>query len=383
MLARADRMHTKTAPLVVSAPRTGERGELPSPPARYPYAARMALVNVCAALAVLVAFSRADGDVTIRGLLVAFGVSFTFANCIGTPMALVMPTLGRRVFATLHAPFNWAIMLLAMAAIALAGSVLSILVLMAVGYLPPGAFLSWLLGSARTSLIITLTFGVGVTLYETMRSRLERTTLALAKKERDEAEARRIATEAQLASLESRVQPHFLFNTLNSIAALIPQDPAGAERMIGQLASLLRASLDGADAPLVPLHQELRSVRDYLEIERVRFGERLRFRITMPDGLDRITVPRFALQTLVENSVKFAVSPRREGGLVDVTAEASDLRVRLSVTDDGPGFDPADAPDHHGLALLRERLALSFGERASLEVSSRPGRTAVTVTVPR
>ena len=357
--------------------------DLPSAPARYPYAARMALVNVCAAVAVLVAFSRTDGEATLRGLLVAFGVSLTFANCIGTPMALVMPTLGRRVFTTLRAPLNWAVLLLAMAAIALAGSVISILMLTAVGYLPSTAFVSWFLGSARTSIIVTLTFGVGVTLYETMRSRLERTTLALAKKERDEAEARRIATEAQLASLESRVQPHFLFNTLNSIAALIPQDPAGAERMIGQLASLLRSSLDGADAPLVPLHQELRSVRDYLEIERVRFGDRLRFRITMPDGIERITVPRFSLQTLVENSVKFAVSPRREGGLVDIEADAVDGQVRLSVTDDGPGFDPAAAPHHHGLALLRERLALSFGDRAALQVSSRPGCTCVTITVPR
>ncbi len=355
----------------------------PSPPARYPYAARMALVNVCAAVAVLVAFSRADGEVTPRGLLVAFGVSLTFANCIGAPMALVMPTLGRRVFAGAHASLNWALMLLAMVGLALSGGVLSILLLMAVGYLPPEAFVSWFLGSARTSLIITLTFGVGVTLYETMRSRLERTTLALAKKERDEAEARRIATEAQLASLESRVQPHFLFNTLNSIAALIPQDPAGAERMTGQLASLLRSSLDGAGAPLVPLEQELHSVRDYLEIERVRFGERLRFRITMPDGLERVTVPRFSMQTLVENSVKFAVSPRREGGLVDVSAQATSTAVRLSVTDDGPGFDPAAAPQHHGLALLRARLALSFGDRASLDVSSRPGHTCVTVTVPR
>lgn len=354
-----------------------------SPPARYPYVARMALVNVCAALAVLVAFGRADGDVTLRGLLVAFGVAFTYANCIGTPMALVMPTFGHWVFATLRAPLNWAVMLLTMAAMALLGSVLSILLLTAVGYLPPDAFLSWFLGSVRTSLIITLTFGVGVTIYETMRARLERTTLALATKERDEAEARRIAAVAQLASLESRVQPHFLFNTLNSIAALIPQDPAGAERMTGQLASLLRSSLDGASAPLVPLHQELRSVRDYLEIERVRFGERLRFQITMPDGLDRVTVPRFSLQTLVENSVKFAVSPRREGGLVDVAAADTGTAVRLSVTDDGPGFDPAAAPAHHGLALLRERLALSFGDRASLEVSSRPGHTCVTVTVPR
>jgi len=94
-------------------------------------------------------------------------------------------------------------------------------------------------------------------------------------KERDEAKARRAALEAQLASLESRVQPHFLFNTLNSIASLIPSDPGGAERMTTQLASLLRSSLDAADGALVPLADELRTVRDYLDIERVRFGSRM------------------------------------------------------------------------------------------------------------
>ena len=352
--------------------------DLPSPPARYPYAARMALVNVCAAVAVLVAFSRTDGEATLRGLLVAFGVSLTFANCIGTPMALVMPTLGRRVFTTLHAPLNWAVLLLAMAAIALAGSVVSILMLTAVGYLPSTAFVSWFLGSARTSIIVTLTFGVGVTLYETMRSRLERTTLALAKKHRDEAEARRIATEAQLASLESRVQPHFLFNTLNSIAALIPQDPAGAERMIGQLASLLRSSLDGADAPLVPLHQELRSVRDYLEIERVRFGDRLRFRITMPDGIERITVPRFSLQTLVENSVKYAIAPKREGGSIEVSARVAGDAFEVEVRDDGSGVDLSSALPGHGLDLLQSRLQVLYDGAATLRAT----RSSVILSFP-
>jgi LytS/YehU family sensor histidine kinase len=108
-----------------------------------------------------------------------------------------------------------------------------------------------------------------------MRARLEAAELAMRTKERDEAEARRAALEAQLASLESRVQPHFLFNTLNSIASLIPSDPGGAERMTTQLASLLRSSLDAADGALVPLADELRTVRDYLDIERVRFGSRM------------------------------------------------------------------------------------------------------------
>src|SRR5207245_5430793 len=137
----------------------------------------------------------------------------------------------------------------------------------------------WFLGSLKISTIVTLIFGVFATAMESLRARLDETTLALRTKERDEADARRLAAEAQLASIESRVQPHFLFNTLNSIAALVHDDPAGAERMTGQLAALLRSSLDSTATPLVTLGDELRVVRAYLEIERVRFGDRLRYRI--------------------------------------------------------------------------------------------------------
>ena len=117
------------------------------------------------------------------------------------------------------------------------------------------------------------------------------------------------------------MQPHFLFNTLNSIAALIPRDPEGAERMTGQLASLMRSSLDSTASSLVPLEQELKIVRDYLDIERVRFGERLRFQIDADGVPGSVMVPRLSLQTLVENSVKYAVSPRREGATVTIRAK--------------------------------------------------------------
>ncbi|MBI3493263.1 MAG: histidine kinase, partial [Acidobacteria bacterium] len=200
-------------------------------------------------------------------------------------------------------------------------------------------------------------------------------------KERDEAEARRLVTEAQLASLESRVQPHFLFNTLNSIAALVHDDPTGAERMTGQLASLLRSSLDH-QTPLVTLDEELRVVRDYLDIERVRFGERLRFDITVDAAAPAARVPRLAVQTLVENSVKYAVSPQRGGASVAVRAAAANGHLRLEVEDDGPGFDAATLPEGHGLALLRARLSLAYGDRASLAVDSRPGHTTIVVHIP-
>jgi LytS/YehU family sensor histidine kinase len=222
---------------------------------------------------------------------------------------------------------------------------------------------------------------VGVTFYESLRGQLNAATVALRTKERDEADARRVAAEAQLASLESRVNPHFLFNTLNAIAALTHENPAGAERMTNQLASLMRSSLDAGSAALVPLGQEVSVVRDYLEIERVRFGDRLRFTFDVPDAARERLVPRLALQTLVENSVKFAVSPRREGGAIAVRAVETDGGLRLEVEDDGPGFDPAFFPDGHGLALLKGRLGMTFGEGGRLDVESRPGRTVVAIDI--
>jgi LytS/YehU family sensor histidine kinase len=247
---------------------------------------------------------------------------------------------------------------------------------------------AWLGGSLQVAILVTLLFGIFGTVIEIGRGRLIAATLALRTKERDEAEARRFATEAQLASLESRVNPHFLFNTLNSIAALVRDDPAAAERMTGQLAALMRSSLY-QQTPLVTLDEELRIVRAYLEIEQVRFGDRLRYRFDVAEDAGTALVPRLAVQTLAENSVKYAVSPRRGRTTIVIRAVRDHGQLRLEVRDDGPGFPapvagvPAAAgAGGHGLALLESRLAMSFGEGARLAVDGRPGDTSVTIELP-
>ena len=222
--------------------------------------------------------------------------------------------------------------------IAAAGSFVADAILLAIGIRDLTQFWPQYVQNLKVSVLITLLFGIAISAYESLRARLEETTLQLRTQELERERALKLATEARLSSLESRIHPHFLFNTLNSISSLIPEDPARAERLIDQMAALLRFSLDAKQAGLVPLSSEMKIVHDYLEIERARFGDRLRFGFDVPAEFDAVDVPPLSIQTLVENSVKYAVSPRREGGVIRVTAAKRGGRVELEVWDDGAGF---------------------------------------------
>jgi two-component system, LytTR family, sensor histidine kinase AlgZ len=337
------------------------------------YWRRILVGNLIAAVVVVVVFGgatlRSPPRLVMRNLL----VSLLFSMCIGPMVGYVMPRLAPWLGRRIRFPFNWIAIGVVMTAFALVGSAAAIGVLIATGTIAPSRFGEWFEGSVRISIAMTLTIGFFITAYEFMRARVAQAT-----------------TQAQLASLEARVQPHFLFNTLNSIAALIPDDPKGAERMTGQLAALLRTSLDQQARPTVPLEEELKTVRDYLAIEQVRFGDRLRFTIDMADEVKDAGVPRLAVQTIVENSVKYAVSPRREGATITIRA-AFEPRGQMprstviTVEDDGPGFDASTLPAGHGLSLLRDRIALLVHELGSLQVVSAPAPAAgtkVTLTLP-
>lgn len=295
---------------------------------------------------------------------------------------LTIPHIVPRARRLLPHPLHWIVVALALVGNAMVGTAIGAVVMTLVGYLPAAQMWHSWLAWVKTAGYFTLIFGIMGAILGELQGQLHRATLVIRTKERDEAEARRLAAEAQLASLESRVNPHFLFNTLNSIAALTHTNPAAAERMTNQLASLMRSSLDGATTPLVPLDEELRLVRDYLEIERVRFDRRLQFTIDASGAAADTRVPRMAVQTVVENSVKYAISPRREGGHVGIRAATSNGLTRIQIEDDGPGFN-GHMPEGHGLSLVKSRLAMTFGEQATLDVDRTPTGTRVTLTVPR
>ena len=182
--------------------------------------------------------------------------------------------------------------------------------------------------------------------------------------------------QAQLRALQMQLQPHFLFNTLHAIAMLTDADPQAAETMAVKLADLLRATLRLRDVPEVALRTELELLRAYLEIEAVRFGERLVVRFTVPDDVLDVLVPSFLLQPIVENAVRHGVAPRVETGHIAIDARRESGVLLLLVEDDGYGFatDPF-ATAAVGLSATRDRLALRYGAAGSIRCESRPTGT--------
>jgi two-component system sensor histidine kinase AlgZ len=234
--------------------------------------------------------------------------------------------------------------------------------------------------SAQESLIAVAVAAV-VVLTTTSYSRLVQRTREI---ERRAEEAQQAALRAQLEALQSRTNPHFLFNSLNTVASLIATDPACAEQTLERLAGLFRYSLDGSRRSSVRLADELEAVRDYLDVESLRLGERLRWRVEVGDDLGRLRVPPLCLQPLVENAVLHGIAPRRSGGEVRVVVAREGEELSMVVEDDGPG--PGRSP-HRGtgtaLADLALRLEVAYGERAGIEEGrSASGGYRVALRVP-
>lgn len=179
---------------------------------------------------------------------------------------------------------------------------------------------------------------------------------------------------AQLTALKMQLQPHFLFNTLNSIQALMEVDVPAAQEMVARLADFLRATLSVPPDGLVPLRRELELADAYLHIERVRFPDRLVGEVRADGAAQDLRVPALILQPLIENAVRHGIAPYLEPGRVRVRAEAAGGALRLSVWDSGPGMSPAQgARAGIGLANVRERLVRQYGEAASLRLTNDPG----------
>jgi len=191
-------------------------------------------------------------------------------------------------------------------------------------------------------------------------------------------------TAAKLSLLHAQVEPHFLYNTLASAQYLTRTDPTLADQMLGNLITYLRHSLPRTDATPSTLGEEVERARAYLEILKIRMGQRLALQIDVPARLSPMPFPAMMLQTLVENAIKHGLEPRTAGGTVWILAKENEGQVAVTVADDGEGFsDKTRGGTGIGLKNVRERLRLAYGNEASLSVVANfPSGVAATITVP-
>ena len=207
----------------------------------------------------------------------------------------------------------------------------------------------------------------------------------------ERAQLKATVKEAELRALKSQVNPHFIFNALNSMRALIEEDPSRARQAVTQLANLLRYSLQSGQLETVPFEEELRIVNDYLALEQVRHEERLRLRLDVDPATLHLPIPPMLLQTLVENAVKYGISVLPEGGEIAIIARCENKCLILQVTTPGelPGSDGivvGRKSDSTGVGLRNaaERLRLLFGEKAVLTLRrGEPGQVVAEACIPQ
>ncbi len=223
-------------------------------------------------------------------------------------------------------------------------------------------------------------FAVNLTLFQLMFARRRDV-----RRERQLAEARWAAQQAQLTALRFQLNPHFLFNTLNAISSMIVTGRnRDAEEMTDRLSSFLRASLSSDPTELVPLDSELALIEEYLEIEAIRFGERLTIDIPCCSKSGAVLVPSFLLQPLVENAIKYGVGPSSAPVTISVSAEVDDSDLVLKVTDDGTAEPDDTKPAGTGVGLenVRRRLEAVYGGQASVDAGTLDPGFGVTIRIP-
>jgi two-component system, LytTR family, sensor kinase len=195
-------------------------------------------------------------------------------------------------------------------------------------------------------------------------------------------------SQAQLQALKMQLQPHFLFNTLHSISALVHKDPDCADRMIARLGDFLRLTLENSGAQEVSLQKELEFLKCYLEIERVRFRDRLTTRMDIDSQALDTPVPNLILQPIVENALRHGIAPRSAPGRIEISAKRDNGSLRIQVRDNGPGLPAISKPNGRfreglGLANTRARLAQLYGGSHRLELANDPaGGLVVTLEIP-
>lgn len=190
-----------------------------------------------------------------------------------------------------------------------------------------------------------------------------------------------ITRDAQLNNLSAQLNPHFLFNSLNNIKALIIDDPKSARRAIDLLADLLRNSLYSGDKQMITIKEEIELVKDYLELEKLRLEERLQYHIEAGDELHDMLIPRLSIQTLVENAIKHGIGQQKQGGLISIKLTNNHSELTMCVTNPGR-LKPVEESSGLGIKNLNERLQLQYKGTACFTISEANDMVTATIKIP-
>jgi hypothetical protein len=196
-----------------------------------------------------------------------------------------------------------------------------------------------------------------------------------------ESEMRRLVAQAELRALQSQIHPHFLFNALNTLYGIIPREAKGARDTVLNLADIFRYFLE-TEKSFLPLEEELRIVRAYLEVERLRLGGKLRIEIDVEPAALRAPIPILSIQPLVENAVKHGIAPQPGGGLLRIEARIEDDSLRVTVSDTGGGFPSGKSKSGVGMDNVNRRLQLCYGPEACLDIRSGSGGSSISFAIP-
>jgi len=301
------------------------------------------------------------GFLTLLNFGHGFGSNLIYSYCIGFSI-LFLTQLAIRI-----TPRNHLRTIAAFAAILIGTSVG-----LTLGNLIDGAHKPWDFALGWRSLGIGLFFGLIGMAYYLQRERAALLEAELKTRELQHTEAERRGLEAQLKMLQAQIEPHFLFNTLANLAGLIEADPKLASRLLEALNRYLRASLQRTRAEGGTLGDEIDLLTAYLDVLKIRLGQRLDFAFAVPEALRALPFPPMLLQPLVENAIRHGIEPKVEGGRIDIAAAQDAAGLRLMIGDTGAGF--GDAPGNGiGLTNIRARLEALYGPTAGLEVSEQAG----------
>jgi len=194
------------------------------------------------------------------------------------------------------------------------------------------------------------------------------------------ANLRELKAKAELKSLQSQINPHFLYNSLNSIASLAPIDAQKTQKMAHSLSDLFKYSINRKDKKTNTVHDEVEMVKTYLDIEKIRFGDRLQFTVAVDPDLEKHEIPLFLIQPLVENAVKHGISKNEGVGTIDLKITKAQNEISISVSDNGPDF-PDGLLSGHGLQTVFDLLRLTYGDKAALNWTNTPQKMII-ITIP-